>query len=75
MLDEHEHSMPHDMLPAHVPEGEYRKLARKIREVADQTRLVGARHELLLLATKYERSGDHIDRQIRDCHPIFGSFP
>src|SRR5262249_12565376 len=38
---------------------DYRRLARQIRDVARQTRLLVARSELLRPATNYSRRGDH----------------
>jgi hypothetical protein len=75
MSDEHAHSLPDETLPAPPTDDEYLKLARKIREVASQTRLMVARRELLLLAASYERGGDQLDQRTQDCHPIFASFP
>jgi len=75
MSDEHAHSLPDDTLSAPPTDDEYLKLARKIREVASQTRLMVARRELLLLAANYERGGDQLDRRTQDCRPIFASFP
>jgi len=48
------HSMPGDRLPAAVTDSECCDLARKIRELASQTRLMFAQRELLLLAAKFE---------------------
>jgi hypothetical protein len=42
---------------------DYRRLARQIRDLARQTRLMVARNELLRLATNYTRRGDHLDRR------------
>ena len=76
MLDERVHSMPDDRLPAAITDGECCDLARKIRELASQTRLMFAQRELLLLATKFERRGDYPDPgERRGSHPIFASFP
>jgi hypothetical protein len=76
MLDERVHSIPEDRLPAAVTDGECCELARKIRELASQTRLMFAQRELLLLAAKFERGGDYLDPgERKGCHPIFASFP
>ncbi|MGB9644890.1 MAG: hypothetical protein WA709_15990 [Stellaceae bacterium] len=75
MLDKHVHSSLEKTPPAHPSDDDCRELARKIREVAGQTRLAVARRELLRLAANYERGGDHLDRRTQDCHPIFASFP
>src|SRR6516162_8465350 len=75
-VSERVHSMPDDRLPAAVTDGECCDLARKIRELASQTRLMFAQRELLLLAAKFERRGDYPDQEERrGSHPIFGSFP
>jgi hypothetical protein len=34
-----------------------------------------ARRELLRLAANYERDGGDLNRETRDRHPIFASFP
>jgi hypothetical protein len=75
MPDDHVHSSPDQTPLAHPTDDDYRELARKIREVASQTRLTVARRELLRLAANYERAGDDLDRGTQDRHPIFASFP
>lgn len=48
--------------PPSLPNGyDCRELAVKIREIARQTRLPFARRELLRLATRYQRRGNHLD--------------
>lgn len=39
----------------------YRDMARKIRELAREFRIAGARQELLNLALRYERRADALD--------------
>ena len=39
----------------------YRVMARKLRELARQFRFLGARQELLELASRYERRADSLD--------------
>ena len=76
MLDEPVHSMPDDSVPAAVTDGECYDLARKIRELASQTKLMFAQRELLLLAAKFEHRGDYPGpKERRGSHPIFASFP
>ena len=75
MSVEHVNSSLDETPPAHPSDDDYRELARKIREVAGQTRLTVARRELLRLAANYERGADHLDRRTQDRHPIFASFP
>ena len=41
----------------------YREMAGKVRELARHTRSPGIRRDLIDLARRYERRGDHIDRR------------
>jgi hypothetical protein len=43
----------------------YRELAAWLREVAGKCRLPNPQHELLILAKRYERRADHLDRRAR----------
>jgi hypothetical protein len=50
--------------PKLAPNGEhYREVARRLRGVARECRFPNARKELLDLAARYERRGDHFDRR------------
>jgi len=40
-----------------------REMAGKLRELARATRLAGMRRELLAVAERYDRRGDHFDRR------------
>ena len=63
MLDECTILLPPAPVPSPPDGADYRRLARQIRDLARQTRLIVARNELLRLATNYRRRRDHFDRQ------------
>jgi hypothetical protein len=42
-----------------------REMAGKLRELARYTKSPGIRHELVNLAIRYDRRGDHVDRPRR----------
>jgi hypothetical protein len=43
----------------------YREMAGKLRELARYTKSPGIRRELVDLAMRYDRRGDHVDRPRR----------
>jgi hypothetical protein len=45
--------------------GHYREMAERLRGLAHLTRSPGIRRELVDLAKRYDRRGDHFDRQTR----------
>jgi hypothetical protein len=50
--------------PDHTPPSEdYRQLANRLRELAQETRRPYARQELLRLSGIYERRAEHLDRR------------
>jgi hypothetical protein len=50
--------------PDHSPPSEdYRQLAHRLRELAQETRRPYARQELLRLSRIYERRAEHLDRR------------
>jgi hypothetical protein len=50
------------------PHGDnYRSKARKLRKLALECRSPRARQEILDLAARYERRGDHFDLRAADC--------
>ena len=50
-----------------IADGDHcREVAGKLRELARTTRLAGMRRELLAVAKRYDRRGDHFDRRV-DC--------
>jgi hypothetical protein len=51
-----------DVLPLAESE-HYREIARKLRGIARDCRFPKVRQELLDLAARYERRGDHFDRR------------
>ena len=65
MPDESAAPLPIEPIPSPPDGGDYRRLARQIRDIARQTRLPIARNELLRLATNYTRRGDHLDQRAR----------
>jgi len=47
-----------------IADGDHcREMAAKLRELARATRLAGMRRELLAVAKRYDRRGDHFDRR------------
>jgi hypothetical protein len=51
---------------AAVADGDhYREMAGKLRELARQAHSPGMRRELVDLAKRYDRRGDHFDRRVR----------
>jgi hypothetical protein len=45
--------------------GDYREMAGKLRELARLTHSPGIRRELVALAKRYDRRGDHFDGRSR----------
>jgi hypothetical protein len=50
-----------DELVSPVDGGHYREMAARLRELARETRSPGIRRELIDLARRYDRRGDHFD--------------
>jgi hypothetical protein len=58
--------------PDHAsPNEDYRQLAHRLRELAQETRRPYARQELVRLSRIYERRAEHLDRRAdsRTCRP------